>query len=248
MCSDTWHSNFAVQAWQKVKTMGAANDNNALFLGILVAFLIIFLAVIVQLSQPLDMHDRFVGSHRAYNSVSSGDILTVSYNSMRGKAVKVFTGSMWTHTGLVLKVGGEKYVCEVAYYRNGPNGVVLKPLKDWFTWNESRVLGWRPYRGNSFPVKGILETIEKDVDRGVVPDLNTVNWLKTLVKRKHRDKRYDKRERYFCSEYITHLMQEHGVVRKDYYPSGYKPWELLYGDMPFNEDHEYGSYFMIGKK
>ena len=226
--------------------MGASNDNNALFLGILVAFLIIFFAVIVQLSQPLDMHKRLVDPRRAYNSISDGDILTVSYNSMRGKAVKIFTGSMWTHSGLVVCDRGKKYVIEVAYYRNGPSGVVLKPLEEWFVWNEARILGWRPYRGNTFPVEAILETIQRDSERGVVADLNSINWLKTLVKRRHRDEDYDKRDRYFCSEYITHLMQMHGVVRKEYYPSGYKPWELLYGDMPFHDEHEYGSYLVIG--
>lgn len=213
--------------------MAPRAENNAVFLAIVIALLIIVLAVVVQLSQPLDMHHNFVEPHIAYNSVSSGDILTVSYNSMRGKAVKIFTGSMWTHTGLVLEVSGEKYVVEVAYYRgdeNGvgrANGVVLKPLRGWFNWNESRVLGWRPYRGSSFPVAGILRTIDKDTRRGVEPDLNTINWLKTLVKRAHRDETYGERDRYFCSEYITHLMQEHGVIAKEYYPSGYKPWELL---------------------
>lgn len=223
-------------------------EANAVFIGILIAFVLVFIAVIAQLAQPLDMHSRFVSPECAYRSVSTGDILAVSYNSVRGKLVKIFTGSMWTHCGLVIEVNKEKYVVEVAFYRGLANGVVVKPLDEWFSWNDGRVLGWRPYRGHRFPLNAMLRTIERDIDRGVEPDLNTINWLKTLVKRRHRDPDYGKREKYYCSEYITHLLQEHGVIRKDYYPSGYKPWELLYGDMPFEETHEYGSYYIIADK
>ena len=76
--------------------------------------------------------------------------------------------------------------------------------------------------------------------------MNSVSWLKTLIKRRYTDEDYGSRTKYYCSEYITHVLQEADVVRKDYHPDGYKPWELLYGDMPFMKPHEYGRYFLIG--
>lgn len=223
-----------------------AEDAKIVVFGVCLALFIIFVAVVLSLSQPLDINDCHVDPEEAYKHIRAGDILTVSYNSTRGKLVKIFTGSIWTHSGLVIESDGHRFVAEVATYKGDVSGVVLKPLEDWFNWNQSRLLGWRPYRGTAFPEDAVLETLKHDVDRDISPDMNTVNWLKTLVKRKYTDYNYGDRSKFYCSEYITHLLQESGVVRKEYHPDGYKPWELLYGDMPFEKPHQYGSYYVIG--
>lgn len=223
-------------------------DAVIILVGVVVSLFLIFVAAVMQLSQPVDMHDDYVYPKDAYKYMSTGDILTVSYNSLRGQMVKIFTGSVWTHTGLVVESDGHKFVVEVATYRGDVSGVVVKPLEDWFNWNQSRLLGWRPYRGgkHNFPHQEILDIIKRDSKRDIKPDMNTANWLKTLVKRRHNDEDYKDRTKYYCSEYITHLLQETRVIRKDYLPDGYKPWELLYGDMPFMGLHTYGQYYMIG--
>ena len=228
--------------------MGALSSEDAktIVFGVLVALFIVFIAVVLSLSQPMDMNDSYVTPEVAYANIRPGDILTVSYNSIRGKLVKIFTGSMWTHSGLVVETDGHLFVVEVANYKNDVSGVVIKPLEDWFDWNSSRLLGWRPYCGRRFPLEKVLRTVQYDAERDIKPDMNVVNWLKTLVKRKYSDLHYGDRSKYYCSEYITHLLQESGVVRKEYHPDGYKPWELLYGDMPFSTGHNYGSYYLIG--
>lgn len=224
------------------------DDAVIILVGVTISLFLIFVAVMLQLSQPLDKHNNYVHPHNAYKSMRTGDILTVSYNSLSGKLVRVFTGSIWTHSGLVVESDGNKFVVEVAIYRGDVSGVVVKPLEDWFDWNKSRLLGWRPYRGGkkNFPHQDVLDIIKKDTERMITPDMNSVNWLKTLVKRSYTDMDYGDRSKYYCSEYITHLLQSVGVVRKDYHPDGYKPWELLYGDMPFLHPHGYGDYFLIG--
>ena len=231
-------------------TMGYINKEDAviILMGVLISLFLIFIAVMVQMGQPVDKNNRYVNPDEAYKSMKTGDILTVSYNNMSGKLVKIFTGSVWTHAGLVVESDGHKFVVEVAIYRGDVSGVVIKPLEDWFDWNKSRLLGWRPYRGGkkNFPHQSVLDIIKKDSNRDIKPDMNSVNWLKTLVKRRYTDYNYGDRTKYYCSEYITHILQEVNVVRKDYHPDGYKPWELLYGDIPFRKSHVYGSYYLIG--
>ena len=229
--------------------MGYLTKQDAIIIlvGVVVSLFLIFVAVLLQLSQPVDMHQDYVHPEDAYKYMQTGDILTVSYNNLSGKLVRVFTGSVWTHSGLVVESDGYKFVVEVAIYRGDVRGVVVKPLEDWFNWNKSRLLGWRPYRGkNAFPHQKVLDIIKKDTAREINPDMNSVSWLKTLVKRRHNDENYGDRTKYYCSEYIIHLLQSVGVVRKDYLPDGYKPWELLYGDMPYIHPHEYGRYYLIG--
>ena len=228
--------------------MGLITKQDAVIIlvGVTVALFIIFIAVITQLSHPVDMHDNYVHPDEAYKYMQTGDILTVSYNSIRGQMVKICTGSVWTHSGLIVESDGHKFVVEVANYKNDVSGVVVKPLEDWFDWNKSRLLGWRPYRGEEFPHQEMLNLIKRDTERTITPDMNSFNWLKTLVKRKYTVTDYCDRDKYYCSEYITHILQECNVVEKNYLPDGYKPWELLYGDMPFIGSHTYGNFYLIG--
>ena len=74
--------------------MGALSSEDAktIVFGVLVALFIVFVAVILSLSQPMDMNDSYVTPKVAYANIGAGDVLSVSYNSIRGKIVKIFTG------------------------------------------------------------------------------------------------------------------------------------------------------------
>lgn len=193
-----------------------------------------------------DSQGRAVVTFKEFvETAQSGDILAVSYNSKSGRLVKVFIGSIWTHCGLVLlkenKEGeSEPFVLEIAHYRNeGLYGAVLKPLEEWVEHNMKRHMAVRRYTGRDFPTEEILSRAKRDQIRGVKPDFNPGHWMKTMVKRDYGDEDYAKHEKYYCSEYITHLMQEFGVIEQDYYPDGYQPRDLLYGAIPLLASHAY---------
>lgn len=234
--------------------MFSPQEQRIIFLGVLVALLVFLFIIVFRLSSRPDLARRKMHYSKAVKVLKSGDLLAVSYNAKSGRLVKFFTGSVWTHCGLVVEdksateSNGEKClrVIEVADYRQeGLRGVVAKPLEEWFAHNRDRMVAMRPYLGRNFPTEPILQRMTHDRERGVQPDFNHFRWLKTLVKRQHCDPEYRSRDKYYCSEYVTHLLQEHGILRRDYYPDGYKPWELLYGDLPLLEQHYYGDAITI---
>ena len=227
-------------------------DFQVFFGTIAISFFIIYIWILTQLGRSLDVTKRKMPARQAYSKMKTGDLVFVSYNSMRGKLVKIFTGSMWTHSGMILEEDdGKKIVIEVAYYGSEKYGVLRTPLDEWFKFNDNRVLGWRIYDGKKFPKEQLLKKLRYDEARDIEPDTNLVSWLRTLIKRKHTDPNYVNQDEYFCSEYIMHLLQETKVIQgymdpQGVYPSGYKPWELLYGnDLPYHTGHSYGPSFMI---
>ena len=234
--------------------MGANRDFDykVFFATIAISFFIIYIWILSQLGRSLDTVKRKIPHRKAYASMKTGDLVFVSYNSIRGKLVKIFTGSMWAHTGMIFEEeNGKKIIIEVAYYGEDKYGVLRTPLEQWFKFNENRVLGWRVYNGSRFPKEKLLRKLKYDESRDIEPDTNLFSWLRTMVKRRHRDSEYGNQDEYFCSEYIMHLLQEIGVVHgygdpEGVYPSGYKPWELLYDEnLPYHRGHSYGTSYMI---
>ncbi len=233
--------------------------------GVMIVLFLVFAFVLARLTKNSDVDLETVTKRKKgkraprkpltfqefVEQAKSGDIVAVSYNSTSGKMVKVFVGSVWTHCGLVLERKNEdgsleKVILEIANYRaEGLKGAVIKPLSEWVYHNRTRLMAMRGYESASFPTEKVFRRVHRDQMRSIKPDFNPGNWLKTMFKRKYGDEDYSTHEKYYCSEYITLMMQEFGVIKRDYYPDGYKPWELLYGDLPLLGEHKYGSPAML---
>jgi hypothetical protein len=81
-----------------------------------------------------------------FSELENGDLVFVSYNNGLGKIVKVWSGSKWTHVGMIFKNpdNGNLSVLEVAEYNN-PNfekGVIEVPLRAWLKMNEDFEIGY----------------------------------------------------------------------------------------------------------
>lgn len=81
-----------------------------------------------------------------FSELENGDLVFVSYNNALGKIVKVWSGSKWTHVGMIFKNpdNGNLSVFEVAEYNN-PNfekGVIEVPLRAWLKMNEDFEIGY----------------------------------------------------------------------------------------------------------
>jgi hypothetical protein len=185
-----------------------------------------------------------------YNNMAwkTGDILAIAYKNIHGKLVKVFTGSIWTHIGMIYRptkymceqsdgklVFGNVYIIEMARYGRNERGLIIKPVKEWISWNQDNMIGYRSYNGEkSFPIEEMEEILLECKDYN--EDLLLTSWLKTMVNRRYykQDKDY-----YYCSEFIVHMMQQMGVLKKKIMPSSFQPWQLLYSKMDLAKGYSY---------
>jgi len=164
----------------------------------------------------------------------TGDLLAVSYASTRGKLVKIFTGSMWTHLGMVYKTKDDSlYVLESAHYPDS-SGVLKTPFYKWISWNDDRTIAWASLVGTPIMCDDI-ERIYQKIQKGKV-DLFVFNWLLTTIRLPYIS---GYRGKFFCSELIAYLLQELGILEKLYSPSSYSPKELLYGKVNYVSSYHY---------
>ncbi len=203
-------------------------------------FLLLFLIIIIwsyQLSKPFDKPKDEIELNKIENELETGDLIAVSYQSIRGNLVKCFTGSSWTHLGMIYKDcnTGEVFVLEVSYYTNKEQGIIKRPLRYWLDWNEDRDIVYIKHIGTPISSNDIDRILTKMPN--VSPDTNVVNWLKTLVKRPYYPRNLNKP--YYCSEFIIILLQELNVIEKEYLADGYQPWEAIFGKLKYINGHSY---------
>jgi hypothetical protein len=230
----------------------------------LITLLIVTLYVIFRLNEPLDMPAKRLSltlsrgttgmtgipggtgmseltpDSDVLNRFRTGDLLAVSYNSIRGKLVRIFTGSMWTHIGMVYRTPESVCVIEMARYPHR-QGIIKTPIDYWFDWNEDRVLAWKPYTGPDLPNEAI-ERIYNDIHPGDV-DMFIGSWLRAMIKQPYH--RQLGKKKFYCSELVSHFLQELGILERIYLPSGYPPKELLFGRPAFRPGYTYDEPIML---
>lgn len=212
------------------------------FLTVVITILIclIVVAIFVTLRYNSCNDDRFRDAtvEQCISEAQTGDIVGVAYTSKRARLVRVFTGSMWIHTGIVVRThDGTPWVLEAARYDPETKGMLASPLSEWLHYNEDHTVAWRKHIGGTISSRKLRRVLAK-VRRAKV-NLYVVDWLKTMYKTSY-DSTVLKRGKYYCSEFVALMMQELSIMGKQYDPSGYKPWELLYSsDLPLLGEHEY---------
>ena len=204
------------------------------FITVLLTSLFMFVFIALRLKIGLDCSFEYKKLKKLKKKAKTGDLLVVAYGSKRAKLVKVFTGSMWTHCAVVVKLQNEIRVMEVAHYAKGESGIILKSLDDWMEKNSNCLIGYRSYSGPPISEKVVKTFIYKNCDIQV--DLNVVSWLKSMYKVKYSKENKAKK---YCSEFIVSFLQDSNLLAKKYKPAGYKPWELLYGNLPMKSNHSY---------
>ena len=187
--------------------------------------------------------DEFVEStvDKCIAEAQTGDIVGVAYSSKRARLVRVFTGSMWIHLGIVVRTyKGEAWVVEAARYNPTTKGILSSPLKEWLEHNEGHSIAWRRHVGSSIRSSRVRRVLQRTQYADI--NLYVVDWLKTMYKTPYSSANGDvvSRDKYYCSEFVALMLQELGIMDKVHDPSGYKPWELLYGsNLPLLGYHDY---------
>ena len=159
------------------------------------------------------------------SNLKSGDLVFVSYKNILGKAAKLWSGSKWTHLGMIYKepISEKLYVLEMAEYNN-PNlekGALKIPHDAWLELN----------KGNEIMYKQIPKVVDS---RKVFS-----SFLKFKEKKLHRfgwnPSKYkhllfperELPEKITCVEFIALLLQELDVLSKDNHPSFYSVLDVL---------------------
>jgi hypothetical protein len=204
---------------------------------LLILTIALFVFVKLRLKMGLDCHMKRFCTRKYLKCANTGDLIAVAYGSKRAKLVKVFTGSMWAHAAVIIHVrGNDAHVVEAARYSETKSGILATPLKKWLHHNRNYIVAYRPYRGCGFEMDSLKNFMETHESAKI--DMFVGNWLKSMYKLRHDGSRGPK-EKYYCSEFVAHLLQELNVIKRKYLPAGYKPWELLYDDLPLKTGHYY---------
>ena len=207
---------------------------------VIMSFLLVFIFITLRMNLPLDCNFRKKSKEKFINSAKTGDILAVAYGSKRAGLVKVFTGSMWAHSAIIIKNENQSYVLEVARYSMNKRGIMVMPLDKWLSKNGNNKIAVSRYLGTPIANSYISHFLEKN--EKIREEMNVANWLSAMVKRSYIPQN---KKKMFCSELVCYFLQEIGIMRKKYRPSGYKPWELLYGNIPLSTGCTYDKPFLL---
>ena len=196
-----------------------------------------FPVFLAQTQQPLVVSRQTPSSQveRELPPFRTGDCVFVSYRSLRGKLVKVFTGSMWSHMGMIYKkADGSAFVIEAVFYDYDQHGVLQTPLYEWLHYNRKRTLAWLPKLGPAIPDSEVDRVFDlvKDADM----DTFVINWLKAVVNRQYHP---EHKTEFYCSELVATLFQELNVIKKELMPSSYSPKSFMLRKIPCYMNHEF---------
>jgi len=159
----------------------------------------------------------------------TGDIVAFGQAGMRGRLVKIFSGTVWVHTGLVWRKRGEAYVVELARY-DKKTGLQVIPFREWVQLHHFRPLGWLRTYAN-IREEDFLSVLLKCVDVSINEFLPGI-WVKTFFK----TERKCKHRTLSCNEFTIRLLQNLGVIEDRYCACCYTAKEIFFGQLPFKRE------------
>jgi hypothetical protein len=217
-------------------------------LWILVPILIIVLLLIVIIAARVAFTDDRPQKIEEvdFNTLNTGDILGVGYTHPFGWFVTAWSGSVWSHTGIVWKdpESGEIFVLEAAMYHGQYRGVFKIPLVLWLRINRKFHLGVTRLKGKPVDPVQLLEAFEK---RKAYVKLESYNWrwYRLLYKQRYFE---DNRKSYTCYEIVVTVLQDIGVIKKKYACSSYFPCDIMTGRISMEEGYHLEPPVMLDVK
>jgi hypothetical protein len=165
-----------------------------------------------------------------FSNLRTGDILGVGYTHPFGWFVKAWSGSTWSHTGIVWEDPntGELFVLEAAMYTKEYSGVVKIPLVNWVRFNRKSYIGVTRLRGKKVDPMALLRAFEA---RQKLVKLEGYNWRwhRLLYTTPFHE---ETRTRYTCYEIVINTLQDVGVIKKHCTSSSYFPYHIMRGCVP----------------
>jgi hypothetical protein len=160
-------------------------------------------------------------------SLRTGDILSVGYRQAFGWFVTGWSGSIWSHVGIVWvdPDNGEIFVLEAANYGGNYKGVIKIPISRWTRINRKSYLGLSRLRGRCPDSKALIEAFEKRKSYAKLESYNW-RWYRLLYTTPYFE---ETRSNYTCYELVITMLQDAGIMRKINACSSYFPLHITHG-------------------
>ena len=157
-------------------------------------------------------------------TLKSGDLVFVSYKNILGKAAKLWSGSKWTHLGMIYKepISEKLYVLEMAEYNN-PNlekGALKVSYDIWLELNKDNEIMYKQIP-KIIDSRKVLSSFLKFKEK----KLHRFGWNPSKYKHLLFPER-ELPEKITCVEFVVLLLQELDVLSKDNHPSFYSAWDV----------------------
>jgi len=161
------------------------------------------------------------------SDLKSGDLVFVSYKNSLGKISKIWSGSKWTHVGIIYKQPktNKVSILEVAEY-NDPNyekGVIEIPIQAWLKLNERCEIGYHRIQ-NSIDSEKLYELFQHYQNRKLYRvGFNPSRWKRFVFPSK--DDSFEKE--LTCVEFVVCILQDLKLLSSQRYPSSYTISDLI---------------------
>lgn len=167
--------------------------------------------------------------------LKTGDIIGVGYTHPFGWFVKAWSGSVWSHTGIIWEdpITNEIYVLEAAMYTGKYRGVIKIPLVNWIRFNRKSHIGVARLKGKTVDPNELLKAFEKRQSKVKLESYNW-RWHRLLYTTPFYE---ETRTKYTCYEIVVNTLQDVGVIRKIHTSSSYFPYRIMSGDIPLSNGY-----------
>jgi hypothetical protein len=197
-----------------------------MLLNLILCFIFVLL-ILILLQWNSSSEKNLKNIHSIDNDISnlkSGDLVFVSYKNILGKAAKLWSGSKWTHLGMIYKepISEKIYVLEMAEYNN-PNlekGALKVSYDIWLELNKDNEIMYKPIP-KVVDSRKVFSSFLKFKEK----KLHRFGWNPSKYKHLLFPKR-ELPEKITCVEFIVLLLQELDVLPKEKHPSFYSAWDV----------------------
>lgn len=157
-------------------------------------------------------------NYQKLSNLDNGDLIFVSYNNTLGKVVKIWSGSKWTHIGMIFRNPDtqELSVLEVAEYNNTnfDKGVIEVPLKSWLKMNEDFEIGYRKINAN-INSYDLFELYEKYQGKKLYKLSMNPNKIKSFIFPSLRSKDLDIKD-LSCVDFVVLMLKDLKLIKRSY--------------------------------
>jgi hypothetical protein len=192
------------------------------------------------------------------DNLDTGDLVFVAYENTLGYFMRGYTGSAWTHVGMIMKYKDEVYVMETADYSlssllseksvKSPNiykniqnwkhakksGVMVIPFELWKSLNKKHTITCKKLQtpenfDKRVLIREFLEIQEENLDTFEVGGCNLRLWNKFLSRKPYS--KHIPKSNITCSEMIARIYQSGSIIKKSFDPGSYYTKDFIEGSI-----------------
>ena len=214
-------------------------------------YLIIVIALVVldRIFKPKDETKSAMNlSSEEIENLDTGDLIFSSYPNLLGKFMNLWTGSRWSHVGMILRDKSEKskgmsslYVMETANYthiNSKYKGLITIPLEKWININKNCGIGYmRLNSPENFNRQTIAAEFKKLQDLKLdTKSISLYKFTRLIFNQDYDPQEYKKigLENPTCYELVVLLYQNSKIAKKRNSPGSYTANNLLEGKLPLH--------------